>query len=477
MRLKDILVYFLVAIVAGLVAVYAYSRIVPPSVHEITLRENSPAWFTSLPDDFDADQFDFTYAAEKTIHGVVHVTSMRQRQRQMDMFEWFFGPRGGEQREPEAVPGIGSGVIVSGDGYIVTNNHVIEDAATIEVALNDGRTYDAEVVGTYAASDLALLKINETGLRYIEFGDSDALRVGQWVLAVGNPMNLASTVTAGIVSAKGRGLGVLPQEFAIESFIQTDAAVNRGNSGGALVNLKGELVGIPTLILSPTGAHAGNAFAIPSSIVRKVVEDLIEFGEVQRAVLGVRIQGVTSEIAREQGLDRIEGVYVAEAMEKGAAEAAGIREGDVIISVDGVKVNTAPELQEQIARYRPGDQVNVVVLRNGRTRQITATLRNVEGREELVKPQEAFLGATLREVPEDLKKELNIDHGVQITNVGPGPFRSQRIRENFIILSINNQPVSKPTDVRDILEGYQGGVYIEGIYPDGTVSYYAFGIN
>ena len=479
MKIRDILIVFLVAVVAGFVAVFAYTMIAPETVREISFdqAERHPAWFTNLPQDYQPGEMDFTYAAENTVHGVVHVTTISQRERQMDMFEWFFGPRGGQQREPEPVRGIGSGVIISEDGYIVTNNHVIDRATTITVSLNDRRTYEAEVIGTYPASDLALLKINETGLPFIEFGDSDALRIGQWVLAVGNPMDLESTVTAGIVSAMGRGgLGVFEGDFAIESFIQTDAAVNRGNSGGALVNLRGELVGIPTLILSPTGAHAGNAFAIPSTLVRKVVEDLIEFGEVQRAVLGVQIRDVNAELAREEGLERIEGVWVAEAMEGGAAEAAGIRKGDVILSVDGNRVNSVARLQELVARFRPGDKVDFVIRRNGRTREITATLRNVEGRTDLVKPQEAFLGATFRDVPEDLKEELNIDHGVQITNLGPGPFRSQRISENFIILSINNQPVREPTDIRNILEGHEGGVYIEGIYPNGTTAYYAFGL-
>ncbi len=479
MKIKDIFLVFLVAVIAGFVAVFAYTRLTPETVREVpySQAERHPAWFTNLPRDYQPAELDFTYAAEKTIHGVVHVTTMRERERGRDpIHEFFFGPQRG--REPEPVQGIGSGVIVTDDGYIVTNNHVIDGATTIEVTLNDRRSFEARVVGTDPSTDLALLKIESNGLSAVEFGNSDALRIGEWVLAVGNPMNLHSTVTAGIVSAKARGLGILAREhdLAIESFIQTDAAVNRGNSGGALVNLRGELVGIPTLILSPTGAHAGNAFAIPVSIVRKVVEDIIEFGEVQRALLGVRIQGVTAELAREQGLDDVEGVYVAEATEGGAARDAGIREGDVILAINGVRVNTVPELQEQIAMYRPNDKIEVRLRRNGRTQQITATLRNIQGSTEVVRPQEVFLGASFRPVPEDIKKELNIDHGAQITNLGPGPFRSQRVRENFIILSINNQAVREPADVRNILEGHEGGVYIEGIYPDGTAAYYAFGL-
>jgi serine protease Do len=479
MKIKDILVYFVIAIVAGLVAVFAYSKSAPQVIHEVSYREKQPVWFASLPEDFKPDQLDFTYAAEKTIHGVVHVTTLRQREARRDPMREFFGF---PQDAPQQVEGIGSGVIVSEDGYIVTNNHVIEGASAIEVTLNDGRAFEAQVVGRDPNTDLALLKIEQEGLHYIEFGNSDDLRVGQWVLAVGNPMNLVSTVTAGIVSAKGRGLGVLGQRrgeegrFAIESFIQTDAAVNQGNSGGALVNLKGELVGIPTLILSPTGASAGNAFAVPVSIVQKVVEDMIEFGEVQRAMLGVSARGVDSQLAREEGLGRVEGVYVAEVTPDGAARAAGIREGDVILRVDDTRINSMPELQEKIARYRPKDEVRVLIKRNGETREVKATLRNIKGQTELVKPQETFLGASFREVPSDLKKELNLDHGVQISSLAPGKFRSHGIREGFIIESINNNAVKKPSDVEEILKGFEGGVYIEGTYPNGSKAYYAFGL-
>ena len=476
MKLKNILLYFVIAIVAGLVAVFTYSRIAPPVTNEISYKQEHPAWFTSLPDDYEPDQLDFTYAAEKTVHGVVHVTTRRQRERGRDpMYEFFFGPR---EREREPVEGIGSGVIISEDGYIATNNHVIEGAQTIEVTLNDGRSFQAEIVGTDPTTDIALLKIEEDGLHYIEFGNSDELRVGQWVLAVGNPMNLSSTVTAGIVSAKGRGLGVFArqQEFGIESFIQTDAAVNRGSSGGALVNLRGELVGIPTLILSPTGAHAGNAFAIPVSLVRKVTEDLKEYGEVQRALLGVQIRDVTSELAREEGLDAVEGVFVVDVTDGGAAEDAGIEPGDVILRVDDTHVNSVPELQETIALYRPKDEVDVLIRRNGRTLEISVVLRNIEGHMDLIEPQEAFLGARLREAPDDLKEELNISHGVQVTGLRPGKLMSAGVQEGFIIVLVNDNPVDSPSDLREMLEDHEGGVLLKGIYPDGRIEYYGFGL-
>lgn len=476
MKIKNILIHLVIAVIAGMVAVFAYTSLAEPQAEVRTYNEQYPAWFTSLPDDFEADKFDFTYAAERTVHGVVHVTTttMRQRRQRVDPFEYFF-PRD-RQMEPEPVQGIGSGVIISEDGYIVTNNHVIAGAGSIEIALNDKRTFDAEVVGTDPSTDIALLKIEETGLPYIEFGDSDNLRVGQWVLAVGNPMNLTSTVTAGIVSAKGRGLRVFQEQYAIESFIQTDAAVNRGNSGGALVNLRGELVGIPTLIMSPTAAYSGNSFAVPVSIVRKVVEDILEFGEVQRGVLGVVISDVNAELARNEGLERVEGVFVDSLIVGGAAADAGIEKGDVILRVNDANINSVAELQEQVARYRPKDKVNVLVQRDGKTQQITATLRNIQGQTDVVQPQEAYLGARFREVSSELRRELNIPGGAQVTEIGPGKFMEGGLRVGFIITSINDQPISSPADIRKILDGHSGGVWIKGVYPDGTVSYYAFGL-
>jgi len=478
MKLKNILIHLVVAAIAAFIAVFAYAKITGFPTEVITYREDHPTWFTSLPDDFKADQFDFTYAAEKTVHGVVHVktTSVQQRsQRNQDPFyDFFFGPREGQS---QPVTGFGSGVIISRDGYIVTNYHVIENATNVEITLNDRRTVDAQIVGTDPSTDIALLKIELNDLHFIEFGNSDDLRLGQWVLAVGNPMNLTSSVTAGIVSAKGRFVGIFrDRTMPIESFIQTDAAVNRGNSGGALVNLRGELVGIPTLIMSPTGAYSGNSFAVPVSIVKKVVDDIIEFGEVQRAVLGVNIQDLDSELARRQNIDRIEGVYVSGVLDGGAAKDAGIAEGDIILRIDDVAVNSPSELQEQIARYRPKDKVNVLIKRNGKTQQITATLRNIEGQMDVIRPQEAYLGARFREIDDELRKELNIVGGAQVSELVPGKFMSSGLREGFVITSINDTPVKSPSDVRKILEGHQGGVYIQGIYPNGTVSYYAFGL-
>ena len=375
MKKKYLFLNLTIALTAAIIAVILYSRISEPGNGEQVLYQaRHPAWFTSLPADHRPGQMNFTWAAEKTVHGVVHVTTMAARgtrNESDDPFDLFQLPGFPLQRE-----GTGSGVIITSEGHIVTNYHVIQGAAEIEVTLNDGQSTRAEIMGSDPDSDIALLKINGHGLPYIEFGNSDELKVGEWVMAVGNPMNLTSSVTAGIVSAIARGLGVFQErEMAIESFIQTDAPVNPGSSGGALVNLRGELVGVPTLIISPTGTYSGNSFAIPVSIVRKVVDDIMEYGEVRRAILGVRISDIDSRLADETGLDRITGIYVNGLIEGGAAEEAGLGEGDVIIEVDGREVGSVAELQETISQYRPGDRVIISFIRNGETREVAVSLQ------------------------------------------------------------------------------------------------------
>lgn len=343
--------------------------------------------------------------------------------------------------------------------------------------MNDKRTFEAQLAGIDPSTDLALLKIKENNLPYLKMGNSNELRVGQWVLAVGNPFNLTSTVTAGIVSAMGRNLNALSdRNLPIESFIQTDAAVNRGNSGGALINLNAELMGINTLIVSPTAGYSGNSFAIPVNIVRKVVEDLKEFGEVQRALLGVTIRDVNAHLADSLKLDRIAGVYVVGVSEDGAAKAAGIKAGDVIISINGIPVNSVPALQEQVSMHRPNDKVTVVAERRGRSQNFNVILRNVKGTTAKVQPQEVFMGAKFSEVPNDLKQQLRINSGVQITELLPGEFSSAGIREGFIITRINNVNINNAGDVQKVLEGHKGGVFVEGVYPNGTKAYYAFGL-
>jgi S1-C subfamily serine protease len=335
------------------------------------------------------------------------------------------------------------------------------------------------LIGTDPTTDIALLKIEADKLSPLGFGDSDALQLGEWVLAIGNPYNLTSTVTAGIVSAKARNLNIYrSQDFSIESFIQTDAAVNPGNSGGALVNIRGELVGINTAIASRTGAFTGYSFAVPVSIVEKVVNDLIEYGEVQRAILGVTITDVTAELAKEKGFEEIEGVFITGIRPEGAARQAGLKEGDVIISVNGVKVNSSSELQEQVSKYRPGEEVKVVIRRDGKLKQYDVVLRNLEGSTEIMKRQDVLevLGATFEPVSDRDKRNLGIRNGVRVKSLKPGKLMKVGIQEGFILTSVNKRPVSSVKDIAEILKESEGGVIIEGVDTNGSRSYYAFGM-
>ena len=375
--------------------------------------------------------------------------------------------------------GYGSGVIIASDGYIVTNNHVVEGASKIEVTLNDKRLYEAELIGVDPSTDLALIKIPQTKLPYLIYGNSDELQIGEWVLAIGNPYNLTSTVTAGIVSAKARNLPFhRTQEFSIESYIQTDAAVNPGNSGGALINTRGELVGINTAIASRTGAFTGYSFAIPVTIVKKIVQDLIEYGAVQRAILGVEIRDVTAELAHEKDIKDIEGVYVNLVRENGAAREAGIKVGDVIISIDESRVNSPAELQEVVSRYSPGARVKLIIKRDGKLKQFEVVLRNLEGSTEIVKRIDVLdvLGASFKPVSERDKHSLGIPNGLKVISVKPGKFMKVGIKEGFVLTSVNKKPVNSVKDIADILKKSEGGVIIEGVDRNGSRSYYAFGM-
>ena len=356
---------------------------------------------------------------------------------------------------------------------------MIRGSDEIAVVLNDKRELDVEIIGSDPTTDIALLKIDAEGLSHLSFGNSEALQLGEWVLAIGNPYNLTSTVTAGIVSAKARNLGILAsQEFNIESFIQTDAAVNPGNSGGALINTRGELVGINTAIASRTGAYTGYSFAVPVSIVEKVVNDLIEYGAVQRAILGVTIASVTAELAAEYKLNEIEGVYVTSVRDDGAARQAGIKQGDVVISINDIRVNSASELQEQVSKYRPGEKVKVLLSRDGNLKQFDVVLRNLEGNTEIVKQDDILdvLGASFEPVSDKEKRSLGIRSGVRVKSVKPGKFMKVGIREGFVLTSVNKKPVSSVKDIADILKNTEGGVIIEGVDRDGSKSYYAFGM-
>ena len=347
------------------------------------------------------------------------------------------------------------------------------------MVLNNKQEFDATVLGTDPATDLALLKVDADGLATLKFGDSDALQLGEWVLAIGNPYNLTSTVTAGIVSAKARNVGILrSQDFSIESFIQTDAAVNPGNSGGALINTRGELVGVNTAIASRTGAFTGYSFAIPVSIVQKVIGDLIEYGAVQRAILGVEITEVTAELAKRENIDKIEGVFVASVRSDGAARAAGIRENDIIISIDDSRVNSTAELMEVVSRYRPGQEVRVVVRREGQLKQFDLILRTLEGSTEIVKKDDVLelLGASFEPLSEREKQNLGLQSGLKVKSVREGKFKKVGIREGFVLTSVNKKPVDSVNDIAAILKDSEGGVIIEGVDRSGSRSYYAFGM-
>ncbi|MEG1674533.1 MAG: Do family serine endopeptidase [Bacteroidales bacterium] len=431
-------------------------------------------------------QTDFTKAAEMTVNAVVHIKSTTMATDRISgdpFFDLFFGNRG--QGQPKPKVGYGSGVIISSDGYIVTNNHVIDGSDEVDVTLNDKRQFRATVVGTDPATDIALLKVEEKELPVIKFGDSDKLLVGEWVLAVGNPFMLNSTVTAGIVSAKARSIGIMSSssKLGIESFIQTDAAVNPGNSGGALVNTNGELIGINTAIFSETGNYAGYSFAVPSSIVSKVVTDLKQYGTVQRAVLGIAISDINAELAKEKNLTLTEGVYVGGVNDNSAAALAGIKEGDVITAINGVKVKNVAQLQEQVNRYRPGDKIQVTYNRFGKSDNASVVLKNQIGNTDVVKQQGVeVLGASYRELDDKTRAKLGIRNGVQVESVKDGLFKTAGIQNGFIIVKINDIRITSAKDIEKVYKELtvstrsterEPVMFIAGIYPNGKTAYYA----
>jgi Do/DeqQ family serine protease len=433
---------------------------------------------------------DFTAAAENSVNAVVHV-KVESKQKAMfrggDMdddpfFNFFFGPNGGgSPRQLEPQKASGSGVIISTDGYIVTNNHVVSDADNIQVVLNDKRTFTATVIGADPNTDIALLKIEAKDLPTLVFGNSDDLKLGEWVLAIGNPFNLTSTVTAGIVSAKARNINIIASKNRIESFIQTDAAINPGNSGGALVNTKGELVGINTAIASQTGSYAGYGFAVPVSIVSKVVADIKQYGAVQRALLGVHVSDIDDDLAKEKKIKVLDGVYVAEVTDLSAAKEVGIKEGDIITKINDVAVKSSAELQEQVSRHRPGDKIDVTFVREGKNKTVSVTLKNQQGDTKVVKNKgiEA-LGASLEEVGDDLKQKLRISGGVQIVGLQKNSLLAEAgLQKGFVILKINNKNIRKVGDIESVVSANNSAdeqdraLFITGIYPNGKVAYYA----
>ncbi|MDD2490652.1 MAG: Do family serine endopeptidase [Bacteroidales bacterium] len=423
---------------------------------------------------------DFTFAAETAVKAVVHVkVTKRGVEQPFTIYDFFFG-YSNPGMTPKNQVNSGSGVIITSDGFIITNNHVIEGADDILVTMENNKSYNAKLIGNDPVTDIALLKIESDNLPYLTFGDSDSLRLGEWVLAIGNPYNLRSTITAGIVSAKARSMPSMSEDFKIESFIQTDAAVNPGNSGGALVNTKGNLVGINTAIASRTGSYTGYSFAVPSSIAKKVVEDLIDFGTVQRALLGISMLDIDGELAKERGLQSTTGVYIAEVARDGAADRAGVKEGDVLISINGVQVNSGPSVQEQISKYRPKDKIELSLLRDGKQIKASVVLQSKSGEDGVIANTKNGLvklfGAELKEAkPENLAK-LSLKNGVEVVSILDGKFKSIGIKKGFIITYVNQTPVSKPSDIEMIVQRSRRSLLIEGVYPDGSVVYYGMGL-
>ncbi|MBK7132939.1 MAG: trypsin-like peptidase domain-containing protein [Bacteroidales bacterium] len=481
MKGKYLLGGFVMALLGATIALFAYTRIIDKPTVVVTKDssgvdvQNARAFLTSMQ--MQEGQIDFTYAAEQTVHAVVHVRTKTMVAGQADnpIMEWFYGDR---YTRPREVQGFGSGVIISADGYIITNNHVIEDAESVDVKLNDNRTLTAEVIGRDPGSDIALLKVKADNLPYIKYGDSEQLRLGEWVLAVGNPFNLTSTVTAGIVSAKGRSLGLNSGNYRIESFIQTDAALNMGNSGGALVNTKGLLVGITSAIYSPNGAYAGNSFAIPVSIVKKIVDDLKEFGEVQRAIIGVNIRDVESEDAEKQNLNEVKGILVTGIIAGGSAEEANMKVNDVIIKFDNKQVNTTSELQEQVGKHRPGDKATVTYLRNGKEVTIPIVLKNAAGTTSVVTSDmtdNIIYGARLEPITSADKRNYRIESGVKVVELKDGKFKDFGMPKGYIITSVNGKKVNSADDVLQATNNEKTLRSIGGIQPDGGILNYQFG--
>ncbi len=477
--------YVGMAVFGGLLALGLHEKFLAPKAtafRTASADSELPVKYVNLPNPAGGSMLaaDFTDAAERTVNAVVHVTT--EADVQADPFATYFW--GYRQAQPQIQKGAGSGVIMSDDGFIVTNNHVIEGADRILVHLNDKRQYEAKVIGRDPSTDIALIKVEGSGFPTLTYANSDDVKVGQWVLAVGNPMNLTSTVTAGIVSAKARNINILQYDqsrdvFPIESFIQTDAAVNPGNSGGALVDATGNLIGINSAIASTTGAYTGYSFAIPANIVRKVAGDLMEFGSVQRAYIGVSIEDVDPALAKQLGLPTPKGVYVKGLTDGGAAADAGMKAGDVIVKVGSMNVDNVPQLQAQVGTFRPGDQVAVTVLRDGQEKVMDMKLRGREGAlagAAKEAPVSSVLGAEMVSASAEELKALKIGNGVKVMNINGGKLRSSGIKEGFIITQIDRTLMREPKDVLRALDEKRGGVLIEGVYPNGTRAYYGLGV-
>jgi Do/DeqQ family serine protease len=483
--MKKIILPIVYASLGGIIALSTFRLFEKTSVKYVVERKTDSGAKLANYNPSAETYTDFTTAAEKSVNAVVHIKTTATKQNpyyQNPFYNFFYGPN----NQPEfQMEGAGSGVIISENGYIVTNNHVIEGADEIEIVMNNKKTFKAAIVGTDPQTDIALLKVEAEKLPYLLYGNSNETKVGEWVLAVGNPFNLTSTVTAGIVSAKGRNINILNHDpntgmSPIESFIQTDAAVNPGNSGGALVNTKGELVGINTAIKSNTGSYAGYSFAVPVNIVKKTIADIIEYGSVQRAFIGVSIGNIDEKIATENNLTSLNGVYINELLESGSAEKAGLKKGDIIIFIEDTPVNNVAELQEKIGQYRPGNKVEVTVLRDNKELAYEITLRNIEGRTEIANNNTTknikLLGAQLEEINIEYDQKLKINKGIKIMQLHDGKLKNMGVKEGFIITKVDNTPIQNIEQFSKIIQNKKGGILLEGIYPNGAKAYYGLGV-
>lgn len=478
--MKRIAGLFLIALVGGFSAIGIYKAF-----------ENRQLTFASRPQGIPIQQAnynpsaafnlpDFEQSASMSVHAVVHIKSEFQKKSLVydDFFEFFnFGGRPQPREYTTPYSAMGSGVIVSADGYIVTNNHVVQEAVNVTVTLNDKREYKAEIIGTDPSTDLALIKVEESGLPFLSYGNSDDVKIGEWVLAVGNPFNLTSTVTAGIVSAKARNINILGSKGAIESFIQTDAAVNSGNSGGALVNTRGELIGINAAIASGTGYYTGYSFAIPVNIVKKVVNDFMKHGKIQRAYLGVYFREIDDQFARDKGLSDLRGIYIDDVVDGGSAQLAGIKGGDIIMKIDNLHVNGKSELMEVIGQKNPGDKVTVTVSRDGKDFDLPLTLQSEETK--IIAENNAKIvvqGATFEPLTDSEKRKFNLDYGFKVVSVGTGKLKTAGINSGFILLTVDRKPMRSVQELKQSLASHSGGVLIEGIYSNGLRAYYGIGL-
>jgi len=479
--MKKYLGIFLIAVMGGAVSLGLYKAIEKKNTVYYSKPEGIPARQVALYSPSGPGNLpDFETAASISVHAVVHIKSDFQQKSMVydDFFPFFNFGNPGRHEYVNPYSAMGSGVIVTTDGYIVTNNHVVQDAVNVTVTLNDKRVYKATVVGTDPSTDLAVIHIDEKNLPYLVLGNSDDVKIGEWVLAVGNPFNLTSTVTAGIVSAKARDINILGSKGAVESFIQTDAAINPGNSGGALVNTKGELIGINAAIASGTGYYTGYSFAIPVNIVKKVVEDFMKYGKIQRAFLGIAYHEIDDQFAKDKGLSSLSGVYIEDVVPGGSAEKAGIKTGDIITGIQNKPVNGKSELMETVSQLSPGDVVTVSLIRDGKQIELPVTL-NTESSKTAVAVNEnklSMFGATFEPLSDKEKAKYRLNYGFKITRIEPGKFSEAGIRTGFILVNVDRQLVTSTSQLKEALSSKEGGVLLDGLYPNGMRAYYGLGL-